>query len=115
MSNIDLDLLVKKSKGGVQAELVDRTREIVRVAAQNLCTQLKHAREGKFEYSKALPELRKNLDSFIDNENQLIEKYFPGSKEDGTAPKKRNNNDLFSTADIEHIATVVMLLLRLCQ
>ena len=107
-----LHSLIHKNQTGIQAELVERTREVIKLAVSNLSAQLRSLKkrtDKPFEVTSAFTELRRNLDSFIDGETGLLERYFPEQMVEYSGVKDRESG-VFSQPEIEQIAAVLALL-----
>jgi hypothetical protein len=103
-----LHSLIHKNQTGIQAELVERGREIIKLAVSNLSSQLRSLKkrtDKPFEVTSAFTELRKNLDSFIDGETALLDRYFPEQMVEYSGVKDKESG-VFSQSEVEQIAAV---------
>jgi hypothetical protein len=109
-----LHSLIHKNQTGIQAELVERGREIIKLVVNNLTKQLRSLKkrtDKPFEVTAAFTDLRKNLDSFIDGETGLLDRYFPEQMVEYTGVKEKDSG-VFSQPEIEQIAAVTAFLIR---
>lgn len=103
-----LHALIHKNQTGIQAELVERGREIVKLAVSNLTVMLRSLKkrtDKPFEMTAAFTDLRKSLDSFIDCEASLLERYFPEQMVEYSGVKEKESG-VFSQPEIDQIAAV---------
>lgn len=112
-----LHSLIHKNQTGIQAELVERGREIIKLVVNNLTKQLRSLKkrtDRPFEVTSAFTEMRRNLDSFIDGEADLLVRYFPEQMVEYSGVKEKDDG-VFSQPEIEQIATVTYVLIRLSR